>query len=278
MVKAAIIGKTFIIEKISWCKKFSDYKQGEEKQKDAQIELNVCSDVMIAATDPSLDTYHLTPKLVQFGLTFPTADELGVLTQALFKQIQTFILFQKLELIPGRPDYEYGIGLSLETKPIFFEDKIYKLVDVVKKEKSMGGLMSKDVKVTQREVKKMWEILGKEFNSELDLMTILKFEKDNRDNKRFSARATHNTSFAFPQMPMANKLDNKWKDAASFFQNVAKSMKILELMINRIYTTIGYDNPPDFTILMGELDPDRKPVDIKKEDVEGVPVLDVVYG
>lgn len=276
MVKMAILGKSDLLERIAWCKRSADYTAGDEQQKEAQVDLRMNLDVMVATTDPALDSFQLLPKLKPLNFKLPSSDEFELLSSILLKDFAIFASLFKQELVPGRPDYDYGIGFAMETNHIFFEDKIYKMVDVVHEEKKLGGLMSKKTVTKERHIKKMPDLYGKEFD-EATFLTILGSEKDNRGNKRFSARVMNNLNVLGRDDLLVDKMPYRWKTPEDFFKNLVKRVALLEIAINRTYTIVGYDESPEFVVMLGTLDADRKIVELKREDVDGVPIIDVSY-
>lgn len=278
MVKLGIIGKSDILEKIAWCKKYSSYKEEEsDGLKNAQLIIKGNIDIMVATTDSALDSYDILPKLKPLGFKLPTSDEFELLYNVLLKDFTIYTLFAMLELVPGRPDYEYGVGFCVESNNIFFEEKIYKTVDVVQKEKVLGGLFTKKTTQKKRVVKKMGDLFGKDFQNDMSQFIPLKFEKDNRENKRFSARCIHNLIQSGKDAFKVNKLGQRWSNEATFFNDVTKACQMLEIVINQVYTIIGYETAPDFIVLLGEIDPDRKIGELVSEDMNGTPVIDVKY-
>ncbi len=277
MVKIAILGKTDLIQKIGWCRRFSDYKPGDDDQKNAQHEIKLNFDAMVAATDPALDSLQILPKLKDFDFTLPNSDQFELLSNVLINDFSLYTLFAKKEVVPGRPDYDFGIGFMLQSNEIFFEEKLYKMVKVVNIEKKLGGLIKKKNISKRRQTVKMADLYGQNFANDLSMLSILKFSTDNRDNKRFSVRLSHNIMMQGKDTYFVNKLPLQWKDEAIFLEELSKECHLMEECIDKTYLAVGYEEAPDFTIFLGEIDPDRKIGELSIDTVNDTAFIDVTY-
>lgn len=276
MIRLVLIGKSDISEQLAWCKRYSQSRDEEERHKSAKIEIQGNLDLLVSLSEPALDSQKLIPKLQSLNLKSPPAEELDVFTSKIVKQISIYALFEGVEKIPGKPDYEYGLGFMVETYNIFFEPAVYKTVEVTEERKKMGGLMKETVKVQDHRPKACADVFGDNFKDPKYVLSIAAKEKDNRDQMRFGIRVMGNLAkIKDNYVPM--KLEHTLKDEASFFSNVAATVRAAEEIVNKIYTVVGYDASPEFHYFIGPLATDRKVKEFQSEDMGGTLVLNTLY-
>lgn len=275
MISVVLLGKGDIAEDMRWCKKYSGLPDEEERRQKGKLNLGLASEVMAMAADPALDTAEFGPKFKEIGTALPNSDDLSVLTEKIFKSIQLSVLFEKVERIPGKPDYEMAVGWSLDTFPIFYEEKVYRMADIVQTKKKMG-LFSEKVTVKEKALMTFAEIFGKEYGTDDHTMTVLSKEKDNRDQLRFSLRLKYNMIGADPTKMYPEKFNHKYKDDAAFFAMLGSNCATIGGLVNQVYKVLGYDETPNFSIFLGKVTSGRKVSSLSKEGDPNA-VIDVKY-
>lgn len=277
MTQIAILGKSDILEKVGWCKRAAKSTDEDERIENAKIEIPVNFDFMRNFTDASVDTYQIAPKFAGIPVKLPDASNFEIYSQVMFKKISMFVIFSEQELIPGRPDYEYGIGYLIETNNIFFDEKVYKTVDVQQVVKKMGGLMKETVTTKEKKVMDIADVYGDKYKGELYRFSLTTREKDNRDRVRNGARIVSNLNMAGAGKYYPVKLDHKWTDENAFFTTILAAAKGLADIIDQTFMKVGYESAPDFTLLAGITDVERNMGDFTHEEIGGGIVIETNY-
>ncbi len=276
MIRLVLVGKGDLLEKLLWCKKYSGLKTEEERIKSASFETGFCWELMEQVSDPALDSHKLLPKLKTLGLNLPNIDMITLIKGKILKQTSLFSLFTQFERIPGKPDFEYGLGYNLETFNVFFESAVHEEFEHVEVKKKMGGFVKEKVVTKEKKLKTATSLFGAAIATDDMLIAAVGREKDNRDNMRYGIRIAQNTVIVGNKR-IPDKLDKKWKDQQDFFAQLCSELKKVETIINKLFTLVGYDEIPTMDLLVGEVAISRNIDSFSKEEIDGQIVVDTQY-